>query len=493
MPARWICGLFALLCAASISSAGDRPNVLYIVSDDLNCDLGCYGSEKAATPEIDRLAESGLTFTKAYCQYPVCNPSRNSFLSGMRPDEIGLPKKWTALRELVPDVTTLPQLFRENGYFTASVSKIFHISQWDPVKPTSGWRLGDEKSWDIRLNTQPQPTGNGRPPFPREGRRITLPSNRKGAGSGGTIDFAMESSQSKEAQEDGQAVIEATKILDDRPDKPFFLAVGFRRPHAPFVATSAAFKPHQLGEISLPELGSRDDVPPFAFTVFPPNYDQPERCREFRQAYFACVTFLDEVVGDLLDAIDERGLTEETIVVFFSDHGFHLGEHGQWHKFTLFEESARVPLILRVPGRTEPGSRCDRVVELVDLYPTLQELCGLPEPNQKLAGRSLVLLIKKPGRERDNVAITQVRRGSRSGRPPVMGYSIRTDRYRLTEWWSEEDIPRQMGAELYDHQTDPAEETNLLAHSGSSAAPPEVATDLSRRLAEYRINQRAAN
>lgn len=465
------------VCLAGVASGADRPNVLFIVSDDLTCRLGCYGDDQAVTPHIDRLASMGTTFTRAYCQYPVCNPSRNSFLSGMRPNETGLPAKWQALRDLVPDVTTLPQLFRQDGYYAASISKIFHISQWDPPFPTSGWPLGDERSWDFRINTQPANRGRrGMPPFPRKGQRIEFP------GHGGAIDYGMISMEDDEAQEDGQAALEAIRMLDQPREKPLFLAVGFRRPHAPFVAPEKYFWPYDRATLAIAAAGDRGDTTPLAFNVHPPNYGDPEAMLGLKQSYLASVSFLDAMVGRLMEALEHRDMLDETIVVFFSDHGFALGERGNWHKFTLFEESARVPLIILAPGVGEPGSVVRQNVELVDLYPTLMDLCGLSEPNQALAGKSLVPLMVDPGAAEPHPAVTQIRRNRGDDKSPAMGYSLRLDEYCYCEWWTEGETPELLAVELYDHRHDPQEQHNVADE------PPyaTVRAKLADRLASYR-------
>ena len=469
--------IMILIFLGSLVTFGQPMNVLFIVSDDLNSELGVYGSERAVTPHLNRLAEMGMQFTSAHAQYPVCNPSRNSFLSGMRPNETGLPMGWEALRKLVSDVTTLPQLFRENGYYTASIGKIFHISNWDSRWPNKGgWRLGDSLSWDFRVNCLPANQGKSRvPPFPRKGEKLTWP------GHSGAIDYGMISYEDDLMHEDGQATQEAIRQLDLNKDKPFFLAVGYRRPHAPFVAPEKYFSPYPLNTMQLPDPGDRSDVTKLAFTVHPPNYGEPEEMKKMKMSYLASVSFLDSQVGRLLQSLEDHNLMDNTIIVFFSDHGFHLGEHGQWHKFTLYEESTQVPLLIRVPGMTKPGSVSDQIVELVDLFPTLQELCGMPEQNQKLAGQSLMPLLKNsPDSWKEKPAVTQVRRGK--DEKAVMGYSLRTKDYRYNEWWTETENPELVASELYDLQNDPEEEFNRTDNTNYK----EVREKLSLMLADYR-------
>ncbi len=436
---------------AGVNAAGEpeKMNVLFIVSDDL-----CVkGEEMAVTPNLERLAEIGMRFNQAYCQYPVCCPSRNSFLTGMRSEDLG--GLWAPIRDLVPDVTTLPQLFRENGYYTASIGKVFHVDGWDLRWPDEEWKYDDEKSWDFRVNCPPANQGERRmPPFPRKGIRHEWP------GHSGAIDYGMISFESDLAQDDGQSTQEAIRQLDLNLDKPFFLAVGYRRPHAPFIAPEAYFWPYPLNTIHLPDPGDRTDVTDLAFNVVPPNYGDAEAMKKLRMCYLASVSFLDSQVGRLLQSLEDHGLMENTIIVFFSDHGFQLGEHGEWHKNNLYEESARASLIIRVPGVTTAGSASDALVQLIDLYPTLQEYCGLPNPHQELPGRSLLPLLENPDTEfEEKPAFTQVRR--KVDGSDAMGYSVRFRDYRYNEWWKLGEEPGLVATELYDLEKDPASETNV--------------------------------
>jgi iduronate 2-sulfatase len=449
----------------------ERMNVLFIISDDL-----CNNSMlEAATPHMDRLASMSMNFSQAYCQYPVCCPSRNSFLSGLRPDAIGA--KWAPLREFVPDVTTLPQLFRENGYYTASIGKVFHVDGWDARWPDEGWKYCDAKSWDFRINCPPANQGPRRmPPFPRKGIRLEWP------GHSGPIDYGMISFESDLAQDDGQATQEAIRQLDLPLDKPFFLAVGYRRPHAPFVAPEAYFTPYPLSSMQLPDPGDRSDVTDLAFNVVPPNYGDPEAMKKMKMCYLASVSFLDSQVGRLLQSLEEHGLMEKTIIIFFSDHGFQLGEHGEWHKNNLYEETARVPLMIRIPGITTAGVVSNTLVELIDLYPTLKEYCGMPDPNQKLYGRSLIPLLKNPDTKFEELpAITQVSRKI-SATENAMGYSIRYKKFRYNEWWTVEEKPSLIATELYDLTKDPASEVN----ESENNAYKSTRNELSTLLAKYR-------
>ncbi len=441
--------MLAMTCAGQSASAAEpapRWNVLFITVDDLNNGLGCYGHPLVKTPNIDKLAARGLRFDRAYCQYPLCGPSRASLLTGMRPDTNRVYENRTHFRETVPDVVTLPQHFRQYGYFVARVGKIFHQDVPGGIGIDGP---DDRKSWDLVVN----PKGRDR----TENDKIPFDKDR-----GGLRFFAADGADAE--QTDAKVAAEAIGLLEKHRDEPFFLAVGFYRPHLPFVAPKKYFEMYPLDKIAMPKepANDRDDIPPVALLndalllreAKPANYGLSEKaCREAIHGYYASTTFMDAQLGRIFDALDRLKLTERTIVVFCSDHGFHLGEHGLWKKLSLFDESARVPLVMAVPGMKAQGQGCPRLVELVDVYPTLVELCGLPPP-QHLQGKSLQPLLGNPQQAWKAAAFTQVRHGKITGR------SIRTERWRYTEW----DEGKQ-GAELYDHDNDPQEYTNLATDS----------------------------
>jgi len=425
-----------------------RPNVLFIAVDDLRHDCGCWGHPLVRTPNIDRLAASGTRFDRSYCQYPICNPSRSSFLTGLRPDTTQVLSNRTPLRSKLPDVVTLPQLFRQNGYFTARLGKIFHGG------------FDDARSWDVSKDLKPTPTGHK-----GEGRNLT----------GGTLRWcAWRAAEGGDAdQPDGQLAAAAIRLLEQDRDRPFFIGLGFHKPHDPFVAPKRYFDLYPLARLHLPE------TPPDATAAPEPAFSQgfarafagfsDRDRREFMRAYYACTTFMDAQLGKVLGALDRLGLAESTVIVFLSDHGYHLGERGWWNKNTLFEHSCRSPLIVRVPGVGTPGQATQRLVEFVDIYPTLTELCGLPAP-KGLEGRSIVPLLRDPGRAWKEAAFTQVRRGT------FAGYTVRTERWRYTEWDG-----GKRGVELYDHRTDPGEWHNV-AQDGSHK---EVCAALRKHLRAY--------
>ncbi len=436
-----LCCAIALAAPAQDTTAVNKYNVLFIAADDLNTCLGCYGHPLVKSPNIDRLAARGVRFDRAYCQYPLCNPSRSSLLSGLRPDTTRIFANATPVRRVFPNIVTLPQLFKNHGYFSARVGKIYHYGVPREIG-TSG--LDDAPSWNQVVN----PRGRDRDD---EADVINFTPQK---GLGAALSW-MEAKGMDEEQTDGKVAAETIRLLEAHGDKPFFIAAGFYRPHVPDIATKRYFDLYPLEKINLPvePADHLANVPPIALTCKPLNYGlEAENLRIFKRAYFASTSFMDAQVGKVLNALDRLGLADKTIVVFWGDHGWALGEHGQWQKRLLFEESARVPLIIALPKAKAKGA-CRRTVEFVDVYPTLADLCGLPPP-ANLAGRSLRPLLENPDAKWDKPAITQVLRGE--GRERSMGYSVRTERWRYTEWTG-----GQAGVELYDHDNDPHEWRNL--------------------------------
>jgi len=437
-----------LMLASSLSA---KPNVVFIAIDDLANDC-------THTPHIDRLAASGVRFDRAYNQIPLCNPSRASVLTGRRPDATQVYDLDRHFREALPGVITLPQLFRQNGWFTARVGKIYHYDVPNGIG-TDG--LDDKPSWQLVVNPKGRDV--------TDEKLITNPTPQK------PVSAALSwlaADGSDEEQTDGMIATEAVRLLEKHREEPFFLGVGFFRPHTPFVAPKKYFDLHPLDSIRLPEAPAddRDDIPVAAFAHNNPipNYGLDElTCRKALQAYRASVSFVDAQIGRVLDALEKLQLANNTIVVLWSDHGYHLGEHlGIWQKRTLFEESARAPLIIRAPGAKGNGNPCHRIVEFIDVYPTLADLASLKAP--PLDGQSLRPLLDNPAKTWDHHAITQILRPADDRLPTqVMGRTIRTERWRYTEW-----NEGSNGLELYDHQNDPHELKNLarMPSAESSAA-----------------------
>ncbi len=455
-PRWWIalgtcCILVAGLSPDSRASQGTKKrNVLFIVSDDLNNRLGCYGDPMVKSPNLDRLARRGVRFERAYCQFPLCNPSRASFLTGLRPDHTKVYENATQFRKNIPDVVSLPQTFQKAGYRVARVGKLYHYGVPGGLG-TDG--LDDPPSWQQVVN----PRGRDRAD---EGLIFTLRPGQFG----GTLSW-LAAEGTDEQQTDGIGAREAVRLLEENRERPFFLAVGFYRPHTPYVAPKKYFEMYPLDRIPLAEVPAdereRAPAPAFGSALAEQDRMTDQQRREAIQAYYAAITFMDAQVGKVLDALERLRLAENTVVVFLSDHGYHLGEHGLWQKMSLFENSARVPLLIRAPGARGNGRASARTAELVDLHATLADLCGLPAPASD--GESLRPLLENPNATWDHAAYTQVTRG-RLDRQGFMGRSVRNECYRYTEW----DEGRR-GAQLYDYQADPKERKNL-AHDPDHAA-----------------------
>ena len=426
------------LLSARPALADDPPrkiNVLYIITDDCNTSLGCYGHEFVKSPNIDRLAARGIRFDHAYCNYPVCNASRTSFLSGKRPATTGVVDNVTPTREFLKDAVMLPEYFRHNGYTTIKVGKIFH----------TGKEFEDPRSWDIDI---------------REEKTAKSPPAEqilKGQSKGGIVLRAKD-----EDTWDGFVARKAAALMEKAAGegKPFFVAAGFRRPHTPYIAPEKYFALYDPDKL-IPRYGPPvhlKNIPDLALTYrlgdpkFPTKHPG-----ETMAAYYASISFMDAQVGVLLDTMDRLKLWDNTIVVFHSDHGYHLGEHGGlWHKMCLFEETTRVPFVVAAPN-VKPGVS-PRLVELVDVYPTLNELCHLAQPPD-LEGTSFVPLLAKPDRAWKRAVITVVSRGSNISAtkkldPTKMGRTIFDGHWRYTLW-------HDGSEELYNHDVDLFEYANL--------------------------------
>jgi iduronate 2-sulfatase len=467
LPLKLIAGLATLAVAAAAWTSepvqSPRLNVLFLIADDLNNDLGVYGAP-VRSPNIDRLAARGVKFDRAYTQYPLCSPSRSSLLTGRRPNATGVltnPPPVNPMsphfREKLPEAVTLPQLFRTNGWFAARVGKLYHYGV--PLSIGTGG-LDDYPSWDLTIN----PRGRDREVHDR------IFSLRPGQ-FGGTVSWLAEGGADAE-HTDGMAAAEAVRLLERfrRNGESFFLAVGFYRPHTPYVAPKRYFDMYPRNRIELPKLSDADRsrTPEAAYRSALKEQDAmtDDQRREAIQAYWASITFMDAQVGHVVDALDRLGLSNNTVVVFTSDHGYHLGDHGLWQKMSAFERSARVPLIIAAPGAKARGVTARGLAELVDLYPTLADLAGL-KPKGPVDGVSLAPMLQDPAATVKDAAFTQVRNG----------YSVRTDRWRYIEWAGGE-----QGAQLYDMGKDPGETMNLAADAQHAA----TVNELRARLAAYR-------
>jgi iduronate 2-sulfatase len=453
------------LSANAWAADAARPNVLFLMADDLNNSLGCYGHPLVKTPNLDRLASQGVRFERAYCQFPLCGPSRNSLLTGLYPNTDGILANGQIFRQTIPSHISLPQAFRLQGYFACRIGKMYHYN----VPASIGTNGHDDPgSWEMELN----PAGCDR--LEEEPHIFSLVPGQFG----GTLSWYA-SPKPDQYHTDGLMAADAEWVLERcsrQKDRPFFLAVGFFRPHTPYVSPKPYFDLYPKESMPVVQGVKEDqaDLPGPALGSYKKEQDKltDDLRRECVQAYYASVSFMDAQVGRVLDALDRLGLAENTIIVFVSDHGYHLGEHGLWQKLSLFEESSRVPLLVVAPGVSAKGSVAQAPVGLVDVYPTLMELCGVKGPDS-LQGQSLVPMLRDPNGPGRGWAITQVTRGGRDG--AFFGYTLRTPRWRYTEW-----AGGQKGRELYDHEADPRELTNL---ADDPARAPTVA-ELSQQLHE---------
>jgi iduronate 2-sulfatase len=434
-----------LVVGTTVTSAyakDKKMNVLFIAVDDMNNDLGCYGHPYVKSPNIDRLASQGIAFANAYCQFPLSSPSRSSLLTGLRPDKTRVFDLTYHFRQDMPDITTLPQMFMKNGYYVARVGKMYHYGNPGDIG-TNG--LDDKASWMERIN----PAGRDKTALEPD---IINYTPKRGLGS--SMSFLSDKEGNDIDHTDGKVANEAIRLLELHKDEPFFIAAGFYKPHCPWVTPEKYFNLYNIDQMSLPEISEETlkKYPELALAStrpWPYFGITPDQARECILAYYAAISFVDAQIGRLLDALDSLGLADNTIVVFWSDHGYHLGEHGLWFKQSCFEESAKCPLIISSPEIRNTGKVCTRIVELVDIYPTLADLAGLEAP-VGIEGISLLPLLKNTEAKWNYPAYTQVQRGD------TPGHSVRTDDWRYTEWGFGES-----GIELYNEKSDPHELNNL--------------------------------
>ncbi|MBL9199795.1 MAG: sulfatase [Opitutaceae bacterium] len=489
-PGFLVCFALAVVASlgASTASAAPAKNVLFLIADDLNVMLGAYGDPLARTPNIDRLAARGVRFDRAYCTFPLCGPSRNSMLTGLYPNSTGILTNSQIFRQSIPAQISLSQAFRQQGWFAGRIGKLYHFNVPNSIG-TDGH--DDPASWELELN----PAGVDRT---EEHPKITTLTPGQ---FGGTLSWHA-SAKSDAHHTDAMNAADAAWVLERcaRPGhRPFFLAVGFFRPHTPYVAPKDpyfGYYPREKMRIVPGIKEDQADIPPAGLASYKREQDNmtDDQRREALQAYYASISFMDTQVGVVLDALDRHGLTDKTIIVFTSDHGYHTGEHGLWQKQSLFEESARVPLLIAAPGVAAKNAVARTPVSHLDLFPTLAELAGVTPP-ANLQGQSLVPILKNPAAIGRGWALTQVMRGPAAAlgapkgkgknkaaapatavTPPAgrfAGYSLRTDRWRYTEWDG-----GKAGRELYDHQNDPRELTNLAALPAHAATVEKLSAQI---------------
>lgn len=444
-----------------LRGAARKMNVLMVAVDDLNNRIGCYGEPVVQTPNIDRLARRGVRFDHAHCQYPLCNPTRTSLLSGLRPDVTRIFDNNTPPRTYLKNHVFMPEYFKQQGYFTARVGKIAHGTYehqiaWDISESRAGVPIAAER----KLTDADQM-------FERKKQRAAI-----GAGKGkekkqdtsnqGGIKLEWQAVDVKDSElPDGATALRIVDILEKSKDKQFFVGCGFHKPHLTWIAPKKYFDLYDPMKVIMPNTPAddRDDIPPIALTRTKGDEEMTELDkRKAVAAYHAATSYMDAQLGLVLDAMDHLKLWENTVVLLFGDHGWHLNDHlGLWRKMTVFEEAARAPLVVAAPGK-KAGVGCPRLVEFVDIFPSFTELCGVPAPGW-LEGTSFVPLLGDPQRPWKKAAYTQVIRPG-----GVMGRSVRTERYRYTEWGNEK------VAEFYDHEFDSHEWTNLARKGDARSA-----------------------
>lgn len=459
---------FIILAFPASAAPSKRPNVLFVISDDLSSRITPAGSEGVLTPVLDRLARESTTFQRAYCQYPVCGPSRASFLSGLYPQTTGILDNTSNIENVRPGTPSLPKVFRQSGYWTASVGKVFHkplenpgSDTWDQALAFENDETALERAAREKFEQANGPSDQGKNRKAWKEHLLTVAPQTRNQGVKGLGPGYGPTGLRDEQHADGKNARQVASWITSKAhgDRPFFIACGFHKPHIPFLAPDAYFANYPPDSIKLSRapVNDWDDIPAIAATKQYLDYGFPAlgqeddaRRRQFMQAYYACISFVDAQLGLIVEALRRSGQWDNTIIVFVGDHGYHLGEHFMWGKVLLFEESARTPLLVRVPGLTK-GASANGLVEMVDLFPTLADLCGVTPP-ANLQGRSFKPLLQNPAAPGKDYAYTVVRRGDKLGR------AIRFDHWRYTEWGS------PAVAELYDQNADPKEFTNLVAN-----------------------------
>ena len=490
-----------LALTSQLAFAG-KPNVLFIAVDDLKPTMGCYGDALAKTPNIDRLAGRGTAFLNAQCQQAVCGPSRASLLTGQRPDTTRVYDLKTKMRDVRPDVLTLPQYFKNSGYTTVGMGKIFDFRCVDNQKDM------DKESWSIPFlsvyGKGELAAGFANPETIRWFR------SRKDAAGNPVSEWAVKGVPPVEGSEDVADEIYADGALADeaakwigklaKEDKPFFLAVGFQKPHLPFIAPKKYWDLYKRSDFSVAAYRKAPEGTP-EFTLQPGNelrdkYDVPKTGPlpddlqlELIHGYYACASYIDAQVGKLLKALQDSGAAENTIVVLWGDHGWHLGDHSMWCKHSVYEQAARAPLVIYSPEQKGAGGPCTGPVEFTDIFPTLCDLAGLSAP-PSLEGVSLKPQLEDPKAKVREVAMSQFPRSP--GGKQLMGYTFRDERYRYTEWRERQDEQSPgkgpvVATELYDYEKDPLETKNLAEAPGSAEVRKRMESLAAKELARYGI------
>lgn len=425
-------------------------NVLFIIIDDLKPTLGTYGHPLVKSPNIDKLAEIGVQFNHAYCNFAVCGPSRGSFLTGLRPETIGILNNTTPLQSVLGDKITLPNLFKKNGFETIGIGKTFH----DKTEEHE-----DMKAWDAYYKFETTALG-------KTGERRNFIEGKM------PWCYWQATEGTDNDQEDGQIASKAVEIIKTKREKPFFLAVGLKKPHDPYVAPKKYFDMYPLEDCDPLELPEGYELPYkhslLSWSKEFDNFNEQDK-REFLRSYYACTSFMDAQVGRLMDALEETGQMDNTLIVFFGDHGYHLGENKWWNKVTVYEQGTRAPFIIAGNAVGKKGLKSDAMFEFIDIYPTLAELMNLENTPDYLEGLSFAPVVENPEKSFKNEIYAVTKRGE------MMGSMVKTKSWRYIEW----DGGKQ-GAELYDQNKDPLEINNLAQDENYD----EVITEMKGLLAK---------
>jgi len=455
-----------------------RPNVLFIAVDDLRPELGCYGKDYIKSPNIDRIAKSGMVFNRAYCQQAVCSPTRSSLMTGTRPDTTKVWDLVTHFRDALPNVVTLGQHFKQNGYFVQGMGKIYHGSLDDTATWSVPWQTPKAMKYALLENQkldarqfEGEPDGYAKPKSKKKSKKsaTSTPDGPPSTGFNSRGPAFEAADVPDNTFQDGKVADLAVSTLQEMSNKkePFFLAVGLIKPHLPFVAPKKYWNLYDPAKIQLaPNKFRPKDAPDYSilsggelrnYHGIPAESIPDDLARQLKHGYYASISYMDAQVGKLLDELQRLGQDKNTIVILWGDHGWKLGEHDAWCKHSTVENDVNSTLLISVPGMKALGKHTDALVEFVDIYPTLSELAGLPLPGH-LEGTSFKPLLEDPKRPWKTAAFSQYPRSQNGG---LMGYSMRTERYRFTVWVDRKDNSKVDAVELYDQQTDPQENQNI--------------------------------
>jgi arylsulfatase A-like enzyme len=497
---RFLLPLGASLLAAAAASAADRPNILFVAVDDLRPEFGAYGASYIKSPNLDRLAKAGITFNRAYVQQAVCSPTRSSLMTGTRPDTTKVWDLETHFRTALPNVVTVGQHFKNNGYFVQGMGKIYHGNFDDAPTWTVPWQTPRGQAYGLPENlalNQRNAAAADEDAAPKQKEKGA--KKKKGPTPRNSRGPAFEGADvPDDTFTDGKTADLAVATLRDLSKKkePFFLAVGFSKPHLPFVAPKKYWDLYDPAKIQLaPNKFRPKDAPEYSilpggelrnYHGIPEGSIPDDLARQLKHGYYAAISYMDAQLGKVLDELDRLGLREKTIVVLWGDHGWKLGEHDAWCKHTTTENDTNGALLLSVPGMKHAGKRTNGIVEFVDVYPTLADLAGLSLPAH-LEGVSFKGLLENPDRAWKQAAFSQYPRpgNSATGGQQLMGYSLRTEHHRFTAWLHRDDHSKVAAVELYDHRNDPQENVNL-------AKQPAQAELVAKFTAQLRAGWKAA-